>query len=68
MKPIVILLLIILKLVLAVKGPYETLGLKRNASSDEVKKAFRKLSLKYHPDKNKAKGAEDRYKEITNAY
>lgn len=48
---------------------YEVLGLKKGASADEIKKAFRKLAIKYHPDKNPGdKKAEDRFKEINEAY
>ena len=47
---------------------YSTLGLSQNASESEVKKAFRNLSKKYHPDQNKDPGAEKKYKEITEAY
>ncbi len=47
---------------------YETLGVQRTASQDEIKKAYRKLSKKYHPDINKAKGAEDKFKQIGEAY
>jgi DnaJ-class molecular chaperone len=50
------------------QNPYEILGLKRGASEQEVKKKFRKLSLQFHPDKNRSQGAEKKYKEITNAY
>jgi len=47
---------------------YEVLGVDRNASADEVKKAFRRLAMKYHPDRNKEDGAEARFKEIGEAY
>jgi molecular chaperone DnaJ len=47
---------------------YEVLGLARNASEDEIKKAFRRLARQYHPDVNKEKGAEARFKEINEAY
>lgn len=48
---------------------YEILGLAKGASADEIKKAFRKLAVKYHPDKNPGdKKAEDRFKEINEAY
>lgn len=50
-------------------GYYKTLGVDKNASSDEIKKAFRKLALKYHPDKNKGnKEAEGKFKKINEAY
>ena len=48
---------------------YEILGIKRSASSDEIKKAYRKLAVKYHPDKNPGnKEAESKFKEISQAY
>ncbi len=47
---------------------YKTLGVERSASQHEIKKAFRKLSLKYHPDHNTDSGAEERFKEINEAY
>jgi curved DNA-binding protein len=46
---------------------YDVLGVARSASSDEIQKAFRKLARKYHPDINKTKEAEDRFKEINEA-
>ncbi len=48
---------------------YSLLGVSKNASQDEIKKAFRKLAVKYHPDKNPDdKEAEDKFKKITEAY
>ena len=47
---------------------YETLGLDKNASQDDIKKAYRKLSKKYHPDINKEPGAENTYKKVQDAY
>jgi molecular chaperone DnaJ len=47
---------------------YEVLGVSKNASKDEIKKAYRKLSKKYHPDINKEADAADKFKEITEAY
>lgn len=49
------------------KDYYKILGVARTASADEIKKAYRKLAREFHPDKNKAKGAEDRFKEINEA-
>jgi curved DNA-binding protein len=47
---------------------YEVLGLDRKASADEIQRAYRKLARTYHPDVNKDPGAEDRFKEISEAY
>ena len=47
---------------------YQTLGVKQAASDDEIKAAYRKLARKYHPDKNKEAGAEDKFKAISEAY
>jgi molecular chaperone DnaJ len=48
---------------------YEVLGVHRNASETEIKKAFRKVAIQHHPDKNPGdKAAEDRFKEATEAY
>ena len=50
------------------KDYYETLGVKREASKDEIKDAYRKLAMQFHPDRNKDAGAEERFKEISEAY
>ena len=47
---------------------YATLGISRGADKQEMKRAYRKLARKYHPDVNKEAGAEDKFKEISNAY
>ena len=50
------------------KSLYETLEINENASADEIKKAYRKLARKYHPDVNKDPSAEEKFKEINAAY
>lgn len=50
------------------KDYYQTLGVTKSASADEIKKAYRKLALQYHPDRNKGKDAEAKFKEVTKAY
>ena len=51
------------------KNPYDVLGVKKDASQDEIKKAYRKLAMKHHPDKNKGdKASEAKFKEIFAAY
>jgi curved DNA-binding protein len=50
------------------KDYYKSLGLERSATQDEVKRAFRKLARKHHPDVNKEPDAEARFKEVTEAY
>lgn len=50
------------------KSLYETLGVSQSASADEIKKAYRRLARKYHPDVNKEKEAEEKFKEINAAY
>ena len=53
---------------MAKRDYYEVLGVDKNASADEIKKAYRSLAKKYHPDVNKEPGAEEKFKEINEAY
>jgi curved DNA-binding protein len=50
------------------KDYYNTLGVSKTASDDEIKSAYRNLARKYHPDVNKAAGAEDKFKDVNEAY
>src|SRR5215467_4457568 len=53
----------------AVKDPYETLGVERSASPDDIQKAYRRLAKKLHPDLNPGnREAEERFKEVSAAY
>lgn len=47
---------------------YDILGVSKGASHEEIKKAYRKLALQYHPDRNKTKEGEEKFKEVTKAY
>src|SRR5512139_1889768 len=47
---------------------YEVLGIPRTASKDQIKDTYRKLAMQYHPDRNKAPEAEEKFKEISEAY
>ena len=54
---------------MAKRDYYEVLGIDKNASEDEIKKAYRKLAIKYHPDRNPgSKEAEEKFKEAAEAY
>ena len=51
------------------KDYYDLLGVNRSASDDDIKKAYRKLALKFHPDRNSGeKQAEEKFKEVSEAY
>jgi len=53
---------------MAKRDYYEVLGVSKSASADEIKKAYRKLALEWHPDRNKAPNANEKFKEINEAY
>jgi len=50
------------------KDFYKVLGVEKSATEEEIKKAYRKMALRFHPDKNKEADAEDKFKEISEAY
>ncbi|MGH7245947.1 MAG: DnaJ C-terminal domain-containing protein [Candidatus Levyibacteriota bacterium] len=50
------------------KNYYDILGVNKSSTDQEIKSAYRKLALKYHPDRNKTKEAEEKFKEVTKAY
>lgn len=47
---------------------YEVLGIRRDATGEKIRKAFRQLAFKYHPDRNRGDGAEEKFKEVNEAY
>ena len=53
---------------MAKRDYYTTLGVQRDASEEDIRKAFRKLAMKHHPDRNSEKGSEDKFKEAKEAY
>lgn len=61
-------ILVITELILATKDYYDILGVPKDASERQIKKAFHKLALKYHPDRNNNPNAEARFREIAEAY
>ncbi len=56
------------KQIIAKKDYYEILGVQKTASDDDLKRAYKKLALKFHPDKNRAPQATDAFKKISTAF
>lgn len=50
------------------KDYYKTLGISKGSNEEEIKKAYRRMALRFHPDKNKDANAEEKFKEIAEAY
>ena len=50
------------------KNYHKALGVSKKATKDEIKKAYRRLAMLYHPDRNRSEGAEEKFKEINEAY
>lgn len=57
-------ILMITELIVAMKNYYNALGVSRDASEGQIKRAFHKLAMKYHPDRNKSPDAEVKFREI----
>lgn len=57
-------ILLITELIVAMKNYYDTLGVSRDATERQIKRAFHKLAMKYHPDRNKSPDAEVKFREI----
>ncbi|XP_027019589.1 dnaJ homolog subfamily B member 9 [Tachysurus fulvidraco] len=68
MLAVAVCVLMISETILAQKDYYEILGVPKDASERQIKKAFHKLAMKYHPDKNKSPDAESKFREIAEAY
>ena len=61
-------LLLIVTFVTCISDPWATLGVSRSASQKDIKKAYKKLAIQWHPDKNQSPEAEEKFMEIAEAY